>query len=121
MNDNNNMIANDLFDRYYRLTIDDVVQSSWWFSSVGHTNACFQEDLDWSLAYFEKNTNPSLYTRVCGDILIYNKKSHGGPLLFKLISNKTSTAKEANQKAVITIIKTYQIKPVVRERLSLMW
>ena len=32
-------------------------------------------------------------------------KSHGGSLLFKLVANKTSTTKETNYRAIITIVK----------------
>ena len=40
----------------------------------------------------------------------YDKEAHRGSLLFKLICNETSTTKESNQRAMITIIKTYKIK-----------
>ena len=108
MDDNNNMIATDLFERYVRLTVDDVVQSSRWFSSFGHNDARFQEDLDWSLVYFKKSTDPTLYTRMYGNMLTYDKKSHGEPLLFKLIVNERSTTKGTDQGAIITIFGTYQ-------------
>ena len=104
------MIANDLFNKYLRCTNDDVVQSNQWFSDFRHNNARFQEDLNWSLVYFEMNTDLVLYAWVYGDMLTYNKKSHSGPLLLKLIANKTSTIKQTNRRAIIAIVKIYQIK-----------
>lgn len=42
-------------------------------------------------------------------MLIHDKVAHGGPLLFKLIANETSTTNETNQKAIIiTIVKIYK-------------
>lgn len=43
-------------------------------------------------------------------MLRYDKRSHGGPLLFKLIANETSTTKETNRRDIITIVKNYEIK-----------
>ena len=59
--DNDNMIAVNLFEQYLQLTVDDIVQSSRWFSAFGDTAAQFQEGLNYSLVYFEKNTDPSLF------------------------------------------------------------
>ena len=66
--------------------------------------------MEWSLAYFEKTTESALYSRVYGDMLRFDKEAHGGPLFFHLICNETSTTKESNRRAMITIIKTYRIK-----------
>ena len=108
--DNGNMIAIDLYKRFHRVWIDDVVQSSRWFQYFGDDASWFEGDLEYSLAYFEKNTEPALYARVYGDMLRYNTESHDGLLLFKIICNETSTTKESNRRVMITIIKTYQIK-----------
>ena len=40
----------------------------------------------------------------------YSKRSHGRPLLFKLIANKTSTTTKTNRKSIITFVKTYEIE-----------
>ena len=69
MDYDSNMIATNLFDRYLWLIVNDVVQSSRQFSGFGHTNTHFQEDLNWSLTYFEKNTDPSLYAHVYSNML----------------------------------------------------
>ena len=55
--DNGNMIAIDLFERFLWLIVDDVLQSSRCFSGFGDANAQFQ-DLDYSLTYFEKEYWP---------------------------------------------------------------
>ena len=93
-----------------RVTVDDVVQSSRWYQGFSDDAVCFDEDMEWSLAYFEKNAEPALYSRVYGDMLQFNKEAHGGPLFFKLLCKETSTTKESNRRAMITIIKTYKIK-----------
>ena len=59
--DNVSMIAINLFKRFHRVPIDDVAQSSRWFHGFGNSSACLEEDLECSLVYFEKNTEPSLY------------------------------------------------------------
>ena len=87
-----------------------MIQSSRWFFSFGDDDACFQEVLDYSLTYFENKSDPSLFARAYNDMLRYDKKLHGKPLLVKLIASKTSTTKETNRRAIITIIKTYKIK-----------
>ena len=66
--------------------------------------------MEYSVGYFEKNTEPSLYARVYGDMLRHHREAHGGPLFFKLLCKETSTTKESNRRAMITINKTYQIK-----------
>ena len=90
--------------------MDEVVQLSRWYQGFGDDAARFDEDMEWSLAYFEKNTKPALYSCVYGDMLQFNKEAHGGPLFFKLLSNETSTTKESNRRVMIRIIKTYKIK-----------
>ena len=86
--DNGNMIAINLFEQFHWVSIDDVTQSSCRFHVFGDDASCFKEDLKYSLAYFEKNIELSLYARAYGDILRYNKKSHGGPLLRKGLRNQ---------------------------------
>ena len=117
---NGNMIASNLFNRFHRVLVNDVVQSSWWFQSFGDDASRFNKDLEWSLAYFENNKEPVLYSCVYGDIFWYNKESYGCLLLFKLICNETSTTKESNRRVMITIIKTYQIKTSCRGEVILM-
>ena len=110
IDNNGNMIAVDLFERFLRLVVDDVVQSSRLFSGFSDTAVWFQEDLDYSLAYSEMNTDLSLFAWAYNDMPRYDKKSHGGPLLFKLIANKTPTTTTTKTwRAIITIVKTYQI------------
>ena len=67
-----------------------------WFHSFRNGCAQFVEDLELSLSYFKKNTEPSLYARAYGDMLRFDKLSHDGPLLFKLICNETTTTNESN-------------------------
>ena len=117
--DTKGIIAIDLFDRYHSLTVDDVVQSCWWDQGFGTDESCFEEDMEYSLGYFEKNTEASLYARVYSDMLRHNKEAHGGPLFFKLLCKETSTTKESNWRAMITIIKTYQIKSSCKGDLNL--
>lgn len=101
----------DLFDNYLHYTVDTVVQSSQQFSGDGNTDARFEEDLDWSLVYFEKNTDPALYAQVYGDMLTHqNKKSHDGPLIFKLIENETSTKTKPKEPYIIAMGKPTKLK-----------
>ena len=87
------MIAIDLFEQFYCVSIDSVALSSRWFHDFGDASAHFEEDLEYSLVYFKKNTEALLYAQAYSDMLQYNKKSHGGPILFKLICNETLTTK----------------------------
>ena len=68
-NDNNGIIAINLVDRFYSMTVDDVVQSCHWYQGFGTDESRFEQDMEYSLAYFEKNTKPALYVRVYGDML----------------------------------------------------
>ena len=56
------MIAINLFERFHRVLVDDVVQSNRWFQGFGDGASCVDENLEYSLAYFEKNTEPALYS-----------------------------------------------------------
>ena len=108
--DNGNIIVINIFYRFHRVLVDDIVQSSRWFRGFEDDASRFDKDLEWSLVYFEKNTEPALYSCIYGDMLQYDKEAHEGPLLFKLICNETTTTRESNRRAMFTIIKTYQIK-----------
>ena len=54
------IFASDLFDRYHSLTVEDVVQSCWWYQCFGTDESRFEEDMEYSLGYFERNTEASL-------------------------------------------------------------
>ena len=92
--DTNRIVAINLFYCYHSLTVDDVVQSCWWYQGFGTNESRFEESMEYSLGYFEKNTEPRLYAHVYGDMLRHNKKAHGGPLFFKLLCKETSTTKK---------------------------
>ena len=108
--DNGNQIAIDLFERYNSVTTDEVAASVRWFRGFGPASARFVEDLQLSQSYFKKNTEPTLYACAYRVMLEFDKHYHGGPLLFKLICNETTTTKDSNRRAMMTIIRTYQIK-----------
>ena len=67
--DDGNMIAINLFKRFYCMSIDDVPQSSHWFHCFGDASVWFEEDLEYSLVYFEKSTEPSLYAQAYSNML----------------------------------------------------
>ena len=100
----------DLFTDYLRLTPEQVALSSKWYSSFIPTTELMQENLTWSLAYYEKNVEATLYAKVYSDLLSYSLHSRGGPLFLKLLLNRVSTTNEANLKAIIHITETYRIK-----------
>lgn len=105
-----NAITFDLFTDYLRLTTEEVATSSRWYSGFAPESMRMQEDLEWSLCYFEKNVDPSLYSRVHSKLMSFDKASQGGPLLLKLVLDETTTTADSNLKALITIIETYKIK-----------
>ena len=52
----------DLFTDYLQLTLQQVVDSSKWYSAFTPSNQVMQENLDLSFAYFEKNVQPELFS-----------------------------------------------------------
>ena len=44
--DNGDIIAINLFDRFHRVTVDEVVQSSRWYQGFGDDASCFDEDME---------------------------------------------------------------------------
>jgi hypothetical protein len=109
----------DLFADHLRLTAQQVADSSRWYSGFPPTSLRLQEDLEWSLSYFEKNCDPALYSRVHSKLMSFDKQSQGGPLLLKLILDETTTTADSNLKALLTIVETYKIKTSIKgERIS---
>ena len=53
---NNGIITINLFNRFHQVTVDELVQSSRWYQGFANNNSRFEEDMEWSLACFEKNT-----------------------------------------------------------------
>ena len=120
-NNNCYMNTDDLLEWYIRLTVDDMVKLSRWFSSFGDVNAGFQEDLNYSLAYFEKNTGPSFFAQAYNIMLRYNKKSHRGPLLFKLVVNKDLITVSKMWELSSLSSRPIKLKLAKKEKVFLTW
>jgi hypothetical protein len=103
-------IIHDLLSNTFQVTAQQVADSSRWYSGFTAPASRFQEDLDWSLAYFENNVDTALYARIHSKLLAFDKRCRGGPLFFKLLNDKTTTNSDANKKALITIVDTYKIR-----------
>jgi hypothetical protein len=103
-------ITHDLFSNTFQVTAQQVADSSRWYSGFTAPEARFQEDLEWSLAYFENNVDSALYARIHAKLLTYDERCRGGPLFFKLLNDETTTNSDANKKALITIVDTYKIR-----------
>jgi hypothetical protein len=103
-------LTHNLFSNTFQVTAQQVADSSRWYSGFTATSARFQEDLEWSLAYFENNVDSALYARIHAKLLSYDERCQGGPLFFKLLNDETTTNSEANKKALITIVETYKIR-----------
>ena len=103
-------ITKDLFTDYLGLTAEQVANSSKWYTLFVPQDQLMQENLRWSLAYYEKNVEKTLYSKVHSQLLEYPVESRGGPLFLKLLLDRVSTTNEANLKAIIHITETYKIK-----------
>lgn len=104
------LVTHDLFSNTHRVTAQQVADSSRWYMGFTATESRLQEDLVWSLAYFENNVDSALYARIHSKILTYDERSRGGPLFFKLLNDETTTTSDSNKKALITIVDTYKIR-----------
>jgi hypothetical protein len=103
-------LTHDLFKNTFQVTAQQVADSSRWYSGFTVPADRFQEDLEWSLAYFENNVDSSLYARIHAKLLTYDERCRGGPLFFKLLNDETTTNSDANKKALIVIVDTYKIR-----------
>jgi hypothetical protein len=103
-------LTHDLFSNTFQVTAEQVANSSRWYSGYTVPSDRFQEDLEWSLAYFENNVDSSLYARIHAKLLTYEERCRGGPLFFKLLNDETTTNSDANKKALVVIVDTYKIK-----------
>jgi hypothetical protein len=97
------------FYNTFQVTAQQVADSSRWYSGYTAPADRFQEDLEWSLAYFENNLDTSLYARVHAKLLTCDERCRGGPLFFKLLNDETTTNSDANKKALVVIVDTYKI------------
>jgi hypothetical protein len=95
-----NYLTHDLFSNTFQVTAQQVADSSRWYSGFTVPSDQFQEDLEWSLAYFENNIDSSLYARIHAKLLTYEERCRGGPLFFKLLNDETTTNSNANKKAL---------------------
>jgi hypothetical protein len=84
-------VAHNLFASTFQVTAQQVADSSRWYSGFTAPAARFQEDLKWSLAYFENNVGSALYARIHTKLLTYDDRCRGGPLFYKLLNDKTTT------------------------------
>ena len=103
-------LTHNLFNNTFQVTAQQVANSSRWYSGYTLPADRFQEDLEWSLAYFENNVDSSLYARIHSKLLTFDERCRGGPLFFKLLNDETTTNSDANKKALIVIVDTYKIK-----------
>ena len=107
---NETPVTHDLFKDYLQLTPQQVANSSKWYSSFIPKSELMQENLTWSLAYYEKNVDPALYAKVHSELSTYAVDERGGPLFLKLLLDRVTTTNEANLKSMIYITETYRIK-----------
>ena len=109
-NKNGKLKSKSLFNNYLRLTPEEVAESSKYYSLFIPAEQRRQEDLDWSMAYYEKNVEADLYTKVYGSMLKYELDAQGGPLFLKLLLDRVSTSGESTLKSMMNTLKTYSIK-----------
>lgn len=100
----------DLFKHYRTVTPTDVAESSRWYATFSHEDTIFQDDLNLSLHYFQKNVSPDLYHRVRTDLKSYDEVTRGGPLFLKLLLDKLTTNTESTLQNFLQLIKGYEIK-----------
>ena len=105
----NKPITFNLFSDYMRLTPEQVAHSSKWYSAFIPTDELMQENLLWSLAYYEKNVETNLYSKVHSQLLDYATDERGGPLFLKLLLDRVTTNNESNLKAIIHVTETYRV------------
>ena len=103
-------VSHDLFSEYLSLVPDQVANSSRWQRGFIDSKELIQENLNWSLAYFQNNVESKLYARVHAKMLAYDPRTHGGPLFLKLLLDQITTTSEANLKQLLLILETYKIK-----------
>ena len=99
-----------LFEEYLRLTPEAVADSSKYYSLYTPEDKRYREDLDWSLAYYEKNVESELYSKVYSTMMRYELDSHGGPLFLKLLLDRVTTSGDSTLKSLTRTLKTYSIK-----------
>ena len=104
------LVSHNLFTNTHRVTAQQVADSSRWYRGFTAPKGRLQEDLSWSLAYFENNVDSALYARIHSKILTFDEHSRGGPLFFKLLNDETTTTSDSNKKALIVIVDTYKVR-----------
>jgi hypothetical protein len=102
--DGNKIKTMNPFDNYLKLTPEQVALSLRYYSVFVPEANCYYEDLDWSLAYYEKNVEPDLFTKVHGTMLKYDPDSQGGPLFLKLLLDRVSTSGDSTLKALVRLL-----------------
>jgi hypothetical protein len=100
----------DLFTDYLRLTPQQVGASSKWYSGFVPDEELMQENLNWSLAYYERNVEKALFDKVHANLMNYPSDEQGGPLFLKLLLDRVTTTSQANLAALKHIVDSYRIK-----------
>jgi len=103
-------VSQDLFVDYLKLTPERVAASSRWYALFVPEANLMQEDLSWSLSYYEKNVEPELYLKVYNKLMRHTTAARGGPLFLKILLDCVTTTGEQNLKSLIQIVETYRIK-----------
>ena len=108
--DGNAPKTHNLFVDYMNITAQNVANSSRWYRQFLPITTNIQEDLNWTLAYYKKNTAPDLYQKVYKRMVTYDRATHGGPLFLKILLDLVTTTGEANLRALKEIVNSYSIK-----------
>jgi len=81
----NEALTDDLFSAFNKLTIEEVAESSKWYTQwPDHTNApWFRENLALSYEYLQNHIEPALWGKIMEDMAPFRDSgSEGGPLIF---------------------------------------
>ena len=115
--DNNGITAINLFERYNSVTVDEVVQSCRWYQGFGTNDSCFEEDMEYSLAYFEKNTEPALICMPVSMVICYNiiKKHMEVHYSSNYCVRRPPLQKSQTNKLWLQLLKHTKSNPVVKE------
>ena len=102
----------NLLDHYSELTLEQVMESSCWYSRWPDTaeNPWFRENLTLSYDYFSNHMTPALWGKVLEDIKNYNgTQALGGPLVFHCMMARLQVSSQLAVETIQAQFKTLRI------------
>jgi hypothetical protein len=98
----------DLYTEFAKISIEDVARSNLWYREW-LSDPWFEENLQLTYDYFQKNVSDDLWMKVCETYDHFKPSEQGGPLFFILMMNHLLSDTEEAASSLVARITDFKI------------